>query len=107
MPAKDCEHAMTPYEEQAMRLGHHNLSGKKPREKKQMHFQSRKQMLRYIENFKLNYRTQLCRNFMETGQCEFNDDCAYAHGYNELILKPSPQCFNKNYKTKMCKQWHE
>lgn len=36
----------------------HNYSGKKlMREKKQMHFQSRKQMLRYIENFKLNYKT--------------------------------------------------
>ena len=72
-----------------------------------MNFQSRKQMLRYIENFKINYKTQLCRNFMDTGNCEFNEECAYAHGHNELIVKPSPQCFNKNYKTKMCKQWHE
>lgn len=44
---------------------------------------------------------------METGVCEFNEECAYAHGYTELVVKPSPQCFNKNYKTKMCKQWHE
>ena len=64
-------------------------------------------MLRYIENFKINYKTQLCRNFMEGRVCEFNDECAYAHGYSELIVKPSPQSFNKNYKTKMCKQWHD
>lgn len=44
---------------------------------------------------------------MEIGVCEFNEECAYAHGYAELVVKPSPQCFNKNYKTKMCKQWHE
>ena len=98
MPAKDQDQIMALYD-QSLRQGiplhtcphNHNLSGKKGREKKQMHFQSRKQMLRYIENFKLNYRTQLCRNFMETGLCEFGHDCAYAHGYDELILKPSPQ----------------
>jgi len=63
---------------------------KKNREKKQMNFQSRKQMLRYIENFKINYKTQLCRNFMDTGNCEFDDECAYAHGHPELVVKPSP-----------------
>lgn len=64
-------------------------------------------MMRYIENFKLNYKTDLCRNWMTDGNCEFESDCAYAHGPHELVNKPSPKNLNKNYKTKICKQWHE
>jgi hypothetical protein len=45
-----------------------------------MNFSSKKQMMRYIENFKLNYKTSLCRNWLNDGNCEFESDCAYAHG---------------------------
>ena len=58
-------------------------------------------MLKYIENFRVNYKTQLCRNWMKTGFCEFKGDCCYAHGHHELMLKPNMA--NRNYKTKMCK----
>lgn len=27
-----------------------------------------------------NYKTQICRNFKESGQCKFLDNCCYAHG---------------------------
>ena len=64
-------------------------------------------MMRYIENFKVNYKTALCRNWMTDGACEFEDNCVYAHGPHELISRPPPQNLNKNYKTKICKQWHE
>jgi hypothetical protein len=60
-------------------------------------------MMKYIENFKLNYKTDLCRNWMKEGNCEFESDCAYAHGPHELIHRPSPKNLNKNYKTKICK----
>jgi hypothetical protein len=73
------------------------------RPKKQIQFNSREDMIKYIENFRTNYKTELCKNFMETGFCEFNDECAYAHGLGELNLK---QKSHKNYKTKMCKKWH-
>lgn len=81
------------------------MAGAKSRQKKQMTFSSRKAMLKYIENFRVNYKTQLCRNFMNTGECEFKNECCYAHGHHELVMKPISM--NKNYKTKMCKQWHE
>ena len=42
---------------------------------------------------------------MSTGECEFKNECCYAHGHHELVMKPISM--NKNYKTKMCKQWHE
>ena len=62
-------------------------------------------MLKYIENFRINYKTQLCHYYMNNQDCEFKSDCCYAHGYHELVMKPTST--NKNYKTKMCKQWHE
>jgi hypothetical protein len=37
-------------------------------------------MMRYIENFKVNYKTAICRNWMTDGKCEFYEDCVYAHG---------------------------
>ena len=55
-----------------------------------MNFTSKKQMMRYIENFKVNYKTALCRNWITDGNCEFDNDCAYAHGQHELINRPSP-----------------
>lgn len=44
-------------------------------------------MIKYIENFRINYKTELCKNFMDKGHCEFNDECAYAHGLGELNQK--------------------
>jgi hypothetical protein len=62
-------------------------------------------MMRYIANFKLHYKTELCRNWKELGTCEFGAECAYAHGYRELNHRRRNT--HRNYKTKMCKQWHE
>jgi butyrate response factor 1 len=69
-----------------------------------MNFESREEMIKYIENFRLNYKTELCKNWMHNHNCEFEGDCAYAHGYEEVNVRPS---LHKNYKTKMCKKWHE
>jgi len=77
--------------------------GSKP--KKQIQFSSKQEMIRYIENFRLNYKTELCRNWESTGECEFGKECAYAHGKDELMRRPAHQ--HKNYKTKMCKNFHE
>ena len=71
------------------------------REKKQMHFSSRQEMMRYITNFKIHYKTELCKNWVDFGYCEFGQECAYAHGYDELNQRA--RHIHKNYKTKMCK----
>ena len=68
-----------------------------------MQFSSREEMLKYIENFRVNYKTELCRNWVTTGFCEFDQECAYAHGPHELNMKTN---IHRNYKTKMCKKWH-
>ena len=69
-----------------------------------MNFSSRVEMIKYIENFRLNYKTELCRNWMETGVCEFDSECAYAHGQQEVNTRKTA---HRNYKTKMCKKWHQ
>ena len=76
-----------------------------PKKNKKITFTSRNEMIKYIENFRAYYKTELCKNWMEEGQCEFGDDCVYAHGRNELNKRNANP--HKNYKTKMCKQWHE
>ena len=34
------------------------------------------------------FKTDLCRNWMNTGSCKFGKDCTYAHGQHELQSKP-------------------
>ena len=54
-------------------------------------------------DFRVKYKTEICRNW-ELGSCEFGDNCAFAHGYEELRNKLN---MGSNYKTKKCKQFHE
>lgn len=35
------------------------------------------------EDFQVKYKTEICRNFIN-GNCKFGDNCAFAHGYNEI-----------------------
>lgn len=53
-------------------------------------------------DFKLKYKTELCK-FWNCGQeCPYKDSCAYAHGHDEIQIKTHlPQ----NYKTKECKNF--
>lgn len=39
-----------------------------------------------------NYKTQICRNFQETGTCKFENYCCYAHGSDQLrgLTDPMP-----------------
>ena len=49
------------------------------------------------------YKTEMCRNWLETHFCQYDDKCNFAHGYDELIDKnPS----NDKYKSKKCIPFH-
>ena len=54
-------------------------------------------------DFREKYKTEICRNW-EMGKCEFGEDCAFAHGFQELRYKSN---IGQKYKTKKCKQFHE
>ena len=58
-----------------------------------------------------DYKTKLCKNFIETGHCDYGEICHYAHGKEEIntaavdakaaldeIVKKNPA-----YRTSMCK----
>ena len=52
-----------------------------------MKFPSAKAKVKYSENFKVNYKTEMCKNWVTKGFCEFDNECAYAHGPHELNMK--------------------
>jgi hypothetical protein len=54
-------------------------------------------------DFRIKYKTEICRNW-ELGLCGFGENCAFAHGYEELRNRIN---LGNNYKTKKCKQFHE
>lgn len=49
------------------------------------------------------YKTEMCRNWVETQICQYSDKCNFAHGYDELIEK-NPG--NDKYKSKKCLPFH-
>lgn len=53
--------------------------------------------------FKVKFKTELCKNW-QAGDCKFGPKCAFAHGFEEISEKRN---LPNNYKTKICKQFHE
>ena len=45
------------------------------------------------------YKTELCRNWMQTGACPYNDRCQFAHGYGDMRVRKQPAA----YKTRICR----
>lgn len=73
---------------------------KKPRKK----FTNRNDKDKFVESYKMKKKTELCKNWELSRRCKFGSDCAFAHGEQELVSKHHVP---NNYKTKMCKQFHE
>jgi len=48
------------------------------------------------------YKTEMCRNWVETGQCPYANRCQFAHGEQELrdVLR------HPKYKTEICRTFH-
>lgn len=72
-------------------------------------------MLRDVTNLALNkrskktvdgtkYKTEMCRNWVELGQCQYGQKCNFAHGYEDLQDKVPA---NSKYKSKLCIPFHE
>jgi len=49
------------------------------------------------------YKTVLCKQFMDTGECKFGERCHFAHGDVEL----RPPVKHPKYKTEKCRMFHE
>lgn len=55
-------------------------------------------------DFRAKYKTEVCKYWTQTGYCQFGDQCAFAHGQQEIRQR---QNLSSNYKTKKCMQFHD
>uniref|UniRef100_A0A914HGJ6 C3H1-type domain-containing protein n=1 Tax=Globodera rostochiensis TaxID=31243 RepID=A0A914HGJ6_GLORO len=58
---------------------------------------------KHIHRFERSYRTELCREYQNSGTCRFGDECRFAHSIEQLRFRPLP----RNYKTKLCRNFEE
>lgn len=52
------------------------------------------------------YKTELCKNFEETGKCNYGKKCEFAHGKMELKEKPKT-LNNPRYKSTACSMFFD
>jgi len=93
------------------------LRGKWPSRQKPMrthntignNFHMRKQFYPFPEDHpkgqKFNthlFKTEVCRSWQELGDCPYGDSCQFAHGQQELRVRPM---IHKKYKTVRCKKF--
>ena len=55
-------------------------------------------------DFKVKYKTELCKYFEINGYCKYGESCAYAHGIENLRSKVTNTTY---YRTKKCVQFFE
>ena len=55
------------------------------------------------DDFRTKWKTEKCHNLETYGHCKFGENCAFAHGDDELKEKIK----NYNYKSKPCEQFFE
>ena len=56
------------------------------------------------KDFKIKYKTELCKYYESQGFCQYGDKCAYAHGVENLRSKVTN---TTAYRTKKCTQFFE
>ena len=56
------------------------------------------------KDFKIKYKTELCKYYEINGYCKYGDKCAYAHGKENLRSKVTN---NTDYRTKKCSKFFE
>ena len=52
----------------------------------------------------LKYKTEMCKNFVSSGNCTFGVDCCFAHSTTELRIRTN---LSGGFKTKICRRFHK
>ena len=52
-----------------------------------------------------NYKTQLCKNWIETAKCRYQETCRYAHGQYELT-EAAVASYGDEFKSKNCRTFY-
>ena len=67
-------------------------------------FSNEEERQQFVEDYSRKFKTELCKNWMAFGSCEFGDKCSFAHGKDQLSVKKHVP---ENYKTKPCRTYSE
>ena len=67
-------------------------------------FKTVQEKLDFVKQYKMKYKTELCKNYELKGFCKFGNACSFAHGKQELQEKTH---LHERYKTKLCKEFHQ
>ncbi len=57
--------------------------------------------MKFSGNHRSNFKTEMCKRWIQYGRCDYMEKCCFAHGYEELHNKIHNN-INKYYKTKLC-----
>ena len=82
---------------------HSNLINDKNEVNHQMNKVSITKKIVEEDDFRTKWKTEKCHNLETYGHCKFGENCAFAHGDDELKEKIK----NYNYKSKPCEQFFE
>ena len=52
------------------------------------------------------YKTELCKNWIETAKCRYQDKCRFAHGQEELTVA-AIYSYNEKFKSKNCRTFYQ
>jgi hypothetical protein len=56
----------------------------------------------------MKFKTEMCKNWQETGKCNYGVKCKFAHGREDLVDKNFVIMNNNNrYKSKKCNSYHK
>jgi hypothetical protein len=55
---------------------------------------------------KVKYKTEICKNWLEKGKCNYSVRCMFAHGEHELV-RPNEGNVSEDYKSKPCSAFHQ
>lgn len=72
-----------------------------PENEQRQHLQYTQKKKPQIDDAK--FKTELCKNWVETGKCNYGRKCRFAHGKHELVEK---SYIAKGYKSKECNTFH-
>ena len=52
------------------------------------------------------YKTELCKNWIETAKCRYESRCRFAHGQDELTMA-AVRSYNEKFKTNNCRTFYQ
>mmetsp|Transcript_3254 Transcript_3254/g.2718 ORF Transcript_3254/g.2718 Transcript_3254/m.2718 type:complete len:307 (+) Transcript_3254:3-923(+) len=56
---------------------------------------------------KIKYKTEMCKNWVETGKCSYSVRCMFAHGYHQLSSSQAKEPAKISYKKTLCEKFHK